>query len=676
MSYTTQSIKTLTGMEAVRRSLGVYLGDTVRDTAVREIIDNAADETSRGYGTRVDIIFHPDQSIEVRDDGRGLPVDTDPETGVNGIVKTLGTINSGSNFDSETITAGVHGIGASATTAISLRMDITSHRDGKAYRQQFRNGVPGEFAGDTFDPYAEFTETGDRPLTGERTDVKRGTHIRFLIDPDIAPDDELDIESIIFRARLLHTLTPGLNLTITAEGETSTFPALDDTGSHVSLDYVAGTAPKATFAGSTLYARNGKDEPLDYHVSFDTTLAVDETPKHVAVTNGVYNPDGGCHMDAVIKGISEAVSEKRVRNLDLNSGEPYPPATSFAATLNVVAAIRTPGPSYTAQDKRAMVYSRGMFNSLAAETSRQAQVWAAAPANADALRAWATTALEHARLTRRIESAKTEARTSRARAASGNLSMPDKLMPSGLVGRETNNEIFLVEGDSAANTATGARFPRHQAVFPFRGKVLNSLGEPLGSAPNPKGRTDRERRGYGMRRNAEFRDLETILGCGAREHCDPDKSRYSRIILACDADPDGGNITSQLLLMFYVNFRPLIESGMVYISQPPLHVITYKGGRVYALDDEERDQTLAQLRKDGATGIKVKRCKGLGEMLREEFRDTVTNPATRALKQVRATDDTFEDLTLFFKSGSSYAEGRRQLLDDMNRTTDLTALVD
>lgn len=674
MGYTTQDIKTLTGMEAVRLSLGVYLGQAVRDTAVREIIDNAADETARGYGTSTEIIFHDDNSIEVRDDGRGLPVDTDPDTGVNGIVKTLGTINSGSNFDKDTITAGVHGIGASATTAISLRMDVTSYRKGKAFTQQFRNGVPGKFEGTSFDPYAAFTELGDQPLKARRAHVDRGTHIRFFIDPDIAPDDKLDKDMVVFRARLLHALTPGLKLRIVDQEDN--FYESGSTGSNVALRLVTGSEPAGTFKGVTSYSRNGKDEPLEFDISFDVLNKLGDDQKHTVVTNGVFNPLGGCHIDAIVKGISEAVADKRVRNLDMREGESYPAAANFAATFSAVAAIRTPAPIYTAQDKMALAYSRGMYHALFTEAVKQATVWAATPMNTDQLRKWAQLALEHARLTRRIESAKAESQKSRSRADTGNLSMPDKLMPSGLVGRYTNNELFLVEGDSAANTATGARFPKYQAVFPFRGKVLNSLGEPLGSAPNPKGRGERDRKGFGMRRNEEFRNLETILGCGARENCDPEKCRYSRIILACDADPDGGNITSQILLMFYINFRPLIEQGMVYISRPPLHVITYKGGkRIYAIDDDHRDRVLEELESKKATGIKVKRCKGLGEMLRDEFSDTVTNPATRELEQVIDSEDTYDELVRFFKSGAAYAENRRTWLDEMNRSHDLTEIV-
>lgn len=660
--YSAASITTLDGIDHVRKRVRVYLGEDVRTTAAREVIDNACDEVARGHADKVMVVFHPDGSIEVTDNGRGVPVDFDSAAGLNGVVKALGTTMSGSNFDDTGAGSGTNGIGASATNAISDRFDVTVRRGGKQFVQRFRKGRPGHFAGEDFDPAAPFTRKDSENLTGVKAPrgSQNGTSVRFLFDPTIAVDAQLDQDDLAFRVGLTARLIEGMNLDLTRDGEQTSYSG--PYGADAALEFATSQKSVISFSGSYTFVTGDHERDVEWEVA----LSPVPEQKVVSAVNAVYTPDGGSHVTGALRAVGSALAAKRVRGLSLAKGEDYPSADDFAATCAIAVSIRTPAPTFIGQDKRKLD-ARALGNALERELTRQLTVWAASPANNAAVTAWAQLALTHARTSRKIDAARAAARASNKNASAGsNLSLPEKLLPSRKTGRGSGAEVFLCEGDSALGTVKDARYSDFQAAYPLRGKPINAHGRMLGSPVSPKAGT--------LRANEEFRAIEAVLGCGVQEACDPEKSRYDRVIFACDADVDGANISALLLEIFLGSFRPLLEEGMVYIAVPPLFIITTEDAneRIYCVTEADRDDAVERLKAEGRRKVEVQRCKGLGEMNPKEFRETVMNPETRTLIKIEVDDKAEDTLEMMF--GPS-AQARRDWIDEM-RDRGVTETVD
>lgn len=648
-TYTSADVTTLTPMEHIRLRPAVYLGGDIKTTAAREPIDNALDEIARGFASEAWVTIHDDSSIEIVDNGRGLPIDYDADAGINGIVKTLGTAMSGTNFDGDATGAGTNGVGASATNAISTRFSVRVWRDGKMYAQDFQAGVPGTFDdGGAYDPTAAFTPgTGGR-LRGTPAGAgapASGTLVRFTFDPDIAPESVLGVDDLMLRARLSATLTEGATLHLSypgPEGRVETTTTFG--GAAGALAMVTDAPAVLTAGGSFTINRTGQSGQAlgTSDVTFDLAAAPSDDQHVIAAVNSVYTPDGGSHVNKALRAIGAGAASRRIRGLSLSPGEEYPGADAFAATCAVALSVRTHAPRFVGQDKRSL-NDIALGNGIERELSRMVTQWAAIPANNEALTAWAGRALEWARVQRRVASTRAAARAARAKGASGtNLALPDKFLPSKLTGRGSGSEVHFCEGDSALSTLKAARYALFQAGFPLRGKPVNVWASTLTKA----------------RKNQEFRDIEAILGCGAGDACDPEACNFDRIIFTADADVDGYNIAASLIAMFSTHFRPLVDAGMVYISTPPLFIVTARGGhRIYCVDDNDRDAAVASLRADGAADIRVQRCKGLGEMDAKDFRATVMDPQQRMLMQITPlTQDDLAELEIVF---GGTADGRR-----------------
>lgn len=670
-TVTTADIDTYEGMDHIRLAPSMWLGDTIRTTAAREIVDNAVDEIVRGYASTVTLLFHSDGSLEVRDDGRGLPVDFKAKENKNGIVLTLGTAMSGSNFRAEgAATAGTHGVGASGTNAISRRFDVTVFQNGKCYRQCFKEGKPGHFDSDDFDPDAPFTLAEGEKLKGQKIPPgfpEHGTWVRFFFDPTIDSDDELDREMLIFRAKMMCYLTPGMTLVIAKDGDdddaVQTY-SFADSGAHTALEQVTGQTAMIRLDGDFTFGAENRA------ASYDLALTPADEQRHVAATNGVYTPDGGSHVDPVFKAVGEALSSKQLRGLKRGVGEPYPSAADFAATCSMAINFRMKNARYTSQEKRALQSNRVLSNALRKELTHKLTIWAASPANSASLTTWAERALEHARTVRKIEDVRKAARDKRNKAGQGtNLSLPEKLLPCKETGRGSGAELFICEGDSALGTVKDSRYSSFQAAYPLRGKPINSYGMLLGSSGGAGKSGGRKT----LRSNEEYRALEAIIGCGVREACDPENSRYDRIIFATDADVDGYNISALLLQMFWDSYKPLLDEGMIYIAVPPLFIVTTdKDERIYCVTEDDRDETISELKAKGRKKIEIQRCKGLGEMDPPDFRKTVMNPETRTLIQITVDEDAEGNLAVQFGPD---AQPRRDWIDKM-RSRGLTETVD
>ena len=671
MSYTTKDIITKTDRDHIRHRTGMYLGkESPKTVAFREIIDNATDEVAAHYGNHVTITLHPDNSFEVEDNGRGLPIDYDTAEHKNGIVKTIGTARSGGKFNDTTgiKSAGLNGIGASACNFISSRFDVTVYRDGKQYTQQFHEGIPGHFAGKNFDPNATFTPQPDAQLTGTKTTHKEnGTRIRFLFDPTVAAGTDIRVDDILFRAQCTARIVDNLHLTI-INNSTTNYPE------HLTADYT-GTAGADTLL-DYLYTHQGNTLDTDPTVfdgsttftlgsEGDTTVtyAVAMAPaegesQHWGFFNAIYTPDGGAHTTGMLKGVGGALADRAslLRGLKMSRGEQPPENDDFTGTLSMCIVAWAQGDLFSSQSKT-KVDSTTLRNALVKDITSKVGGWANSPGNIDQVRKLSESALEFARARRSVESAKKRARSkNKARSLGENLSLPGKLVPSRFTGRGSGAELFLAEGDSALGSIKAARNSDYQAAFPLRGKPLNAYRLAVSKA----------------RKNKEFVAIETLLGCGVGEKCDPEKCRYDRIMLCADADADGLGIQSLLIAMFYTHFRPLLEEGMVFITQPPLFVVSKGSTRLYALDEEQRDDCVHRL--EGVKGrLQVIRCKGLGEMNAEDMWETTMNPEDRVLMQVSVADAeaTVGALDVLF---AGEAEGRREWIEGVTAVQDLSEL--
>lgn len=673
MSYTAADITELDDVQHTRLRPAVNLGQDVLNTAMREIVDNAVEEVadpSHG-GSTVTITLHADSSVTVADDGRGLPVDTDRKTGKNGIVKTLGTARAGGKFsehtDAVSTGAGLNGIGAAAAVFISARTDVTVRREGKTYTQCFRGGYPGVFEGTDFDPKAPFVRDDTQKLRGvsNRAPRDHGTAVRILFDPKVAPDCAIDINEVLLRAHAAARMCPGVHLQVINEGWPGEIPELVaqpftgpwGTDSLLDLMCAAGGAPKPELQllveGSGSYTTGRGQTPMRWSVAAGPA----EPATIAAFCNTVRTVNGGSHLSAAIKGLTDALADKssRMRDLGLAKGEEGPEPQDFAAVTALAVDTRAPDVSWDSQAKTA-VSSRSLNLAMAPEVARAVSVWAASPANSAAISTWTKLALESARARRSAEGAKARSRAaSKAKGLGTNLSLPPKLLPSRESGRGSGAELFICEGDSALGTVRSARDATFQAAFPLKGKPPNTFGWTATKA----------------RTKEEFDAIERIVGCGLREHCDPEKSRYDRILFASDADPDGANINSSLLSMFLDFHRPLVEAGMVFVTLPPLFVVYNPDTRIYCQDESERDEAVARLKATSKKKVEVQRNKGLGEMNADDFWNTVLDPAQRTVYRI-SPDDKEKDLHHILFGGP--AEGRRDWMAAAAARIDTAAL--
>ena len=674
MSYTAADITELDDVQHTRLRPAVNLGQDVRNTALREIVDNAIEEVSvpAHGGSTVTIVLHADSSVTVSDDGRGLPVDSDPATGKNGVVKTLGTARAGGKFSEHTDAAGtgagLNGIGAAAAVFISARADVHVRRGGKTFTQCFGRGYPGVYAGDAFDPDADFTRDDTQTLQGvaNRAPKAHGTSVRILFDPDVAPDSAIDIGEVLLRAHASARMCPGVHLRVIDEGWplgevpdqlTRAFDGPWGTDALLALMCTAAGTPQPEVElmveGSGTYTTGRGATPMRWSLAAGPA----EPATVSAFCNTVRTPGGGSHLTAAMKGLSEALAERagRVRDLGLAKGESGPEAQDFAAVTALAVDTRAPDVSWDSQAKTT-VSSRSLNLAMTPEVARAVTVWAASPANSAAVATWSKLALEMARARRSAEGAKERSRAaSKAKGLGTNLSLPPKLLPSRESGRGSGAELFICEGDSALSTVKAARDATFQAAFPLKGKPPNTFGWTSTKA----------------RSKEEFDAIERILGCGVRDHCDPEKCRYDRILFASDADPDGGNINSSLISMFLDFYRPLVAAGLVYVTLPPLFVVYDAETRIYCQDEAERDEAVARLRATSKRKVEVQRNKGLGEMNADDFWNTVLDPAQRTVYRISPDDKALElHYTLF----GGPPEGRRDWMAAAAARIDTAAL--
>ncbi|WKX72995.1 type IIA DNA topoisomerase subunit B [Streptomyces sp. XD-27] len=649
-NYTARHLLVLEGLEAVRKRPGMYIGSTDSRGLMHclwEIIDNSVDEALGGCCDRIDVILHEDGSVEVRDNGRGIPVDVEPKTGLSGVEVVMTKLHAGGKFGGGSYAAsgGLHGVGASVVNALSARLDVEVDRYGKTHSISFRRGVPGIFT--ESGPDAPF-DPANGLLKGKRVPKTRtGTRVRYWADRQIfLKDAKLSLETLHARARQTAFLVPGLTIVVrdqrALEGQEG--PAEEtfryDGGISEFCDYLAQdkavcdvlrltgqgtfkeTVPVLDDRGhmtpTEVTRELGVDIALRWGTGYDTAVK--------SFVNIIATPKGGTHVAGFERAITRTVNEVLRSAKLLRVAEDDVVKDDAMEGLTAVVTVRLAEPQFEGQTKEVLgtsAASRIVANVVAKElktflTSTKRDAKQQARAVLEKVVAAARTRI----------AARQHKEAQRRKTALESSSLPAKLADcrSDDVDR---SELFIVEGDSALGTAKLARNSEFQALLPIRGKILNVQKSSVSD----------------MLKNAECGAIIQVIGAGSGRTFDIDQARYGKVIFLADADVDGAHIRCLLLTLFQRYMRPMVEQGRVFSAVPPLHrieLINPKKGQdkyVYTYSDGELQETLLDLqRRNVRFKDSIQRYKGLGEMDADQLAETTMDPRHRTLRRINISD--------------------------------------
>ncbi|WP_344918426.1 DNA topoisomerase IV subunit B [Streptosporangium oxazolinicum] len=644
--YTARHLSVLEGLEAVRKRPGMYIGSTDSRGLMHclwEIVDNGVDEALAGYCSRIEVELHPDGSIEVRDDGRGIPVDVEPKSGLAGVELVYTKLHAGGKFGGGSYGAsgGLHGVGASVVNALSSRLDVEVDRDGRIHEISFRRGVPGVFDGDG--PKAKFKKKSGLRDGGAAAKNVTGTRVRFWVDHQIfLPDAEVSLDEIHVRLRQTAFLVPGLTLAVRdSRGEESVeeefhfdggisefteFLARDEAVCDVmrlrGTGHFHETVPVLDDLGHMTPTEVQRELTVDVAVRWGK--GYDNTVR--SFVNVIATPKGGTHVNgferALVRTLNEQLRETRL----LKNGDAPVTREDIMEGLTAVVTVRVPEPQFEGQTKEVLGTSAAS-RIVAHVVSRELKELLANPSrNAKPqLRA----VLEKIVAAAKARIAAREHRDNqRRKTALENSALPAKLVDcrSDEVDR---SELFIVEGDSALGTARAARNSEFQALLPIRGKILNVQKASVAD----------------MLKNAECAAIIQVIGAGSGRSFDIEAARYGKVILMADADVDGAHIRCLLLTLFHRYMKPMVEAGRVFAAVPPLHRIEVTnptrghGKYVYCYSDAELQRVLRDLERRGKRWKDpIQRYKGLGEMDADQLAETTMEPRHRTLRRVRIED--------------------------------------
>ncbi|OOE88431.1 DNA topoisomerase IV subunit B [Salinivibrio sharmensis] len=625
-NYNAGSIEVLNGLEPVRRRPGMYTDTSRPNHLGQEVIDNSVDEALAGHASKIDVILHADQSLEVIDDGRGMPVDIHPEEGVSGVELILCKLHAGGKFSNKSyqFSGGLHGVGISVVNALSHRVEITVKRDGQVYDIAFENG----------DKVQDLTVTG---TCGRRN---RGTRVHFWPDGQFFDSDKFSLSRLKTILKAKAVLCPGLtvNLTDKNTNETSSWCYQDGLKDYLA-DSVKGyeVLPETPFIGEF----SGQTEAADWAVIWLPEGGELTTESYV---NLIPTAQGGTHVNGLRQGMLEAMREFcEFRNL-LPRGVKLT-ADDIWERCAYVLSVKIQDPQFAGQTKERLS-SRQCAAFVSGVVKDAFSLWLNERPHLAERLAEVCIASAH----RRMRAAK---KVVRKKVASGP-ALPGKLTDCAMQD-SSRTELFLVEGDSAGGSAKQARDREFQAVMPLRGKILNtwevSADQVLASQ--------------------EVHDISVALGI------DPDSGdlgnlRYDKICILADADSDGLHIATLLCALFMQHFRALVQVGHVYVAMPPLYRIDCGKEVFYALDEDEKAGILERLSNKRGK-INVQRFKGLGEMNPLQLRETTMDPNTRRLVQLTIDDDEQTQQLMDMLLGKKRAEDRRHWLQQKG---DMAELID
>ncbi|MBV2363609.1 type IIA DNA topoisomerase subunit B [Streptomonospora nanhaiensis] len=648
--YSARHLSVLEGLEAVRKRPGMYIGSTDSRGLTHcmwEIIDNSVDEALGGYCTRIDVVLHRDGSVEVRDNGRGIPVDIEPRSGLSGVELVMTKLHAGGKFGTGAYTAsgGLHGVGASVVNALSARLDVEVDLQGHTHAMSFRRGIPGRFAEPG--PDADFTPASGLEKTRRVAKKVTGTRIRFWADRQIfLKDADITRESLLDRARQTAFLIPGLTIAVRDErdpeapafeeefrfdggiGEFCAYLAPDEAVNDVlriqGTGHFTETVPVLDDQGHM--TPTDVDRRLDVDIALRWGTGYETTAR--SFVNVIATPKGGTHMAGFERALVRVVNDQLRATKLLKTNDDPVTKEDVLEGLTAVVTVRLPEPQFEGQTKEILGTSAAS-RIVSQVVGKELRTFLTSTKRTEKQQARAVLEKIVNAAKARI-AARQQRETQRRKNALESSALPAKLVDCRSEGLE-RSELFIVEGDSALGTAKLARDSEFQALLPIRGKILNVQKSSLSD----------------MLKNAECAAILQVIGAGSGRSFDLDAARYGRVILMADADVDGAHIRCLLLTLFYRYMRPMLEAGRVFAAVPPLHRIELTNIRrkrgakpedryVYTYSDAELHRKLLELEKKGMSWKEpVQRYKGLGEMDADQLAETTMDPRHRTLRRIR-----------------------------------------
>ena len=660
--YTARHLSVLEGLEAVRKRPGMYIGTTDSRGLMHclwEIIDNSVDEALAGHGDRIEVVLHADSSVEVRDNGRGVPVDVEPKTGLTGVEVVFTKLHAGGKFGGGSYAAsgGLHGVGASVVNALSARLDVEVDRGGRTHRMTFHRGEPGVF--DDRDgrspesPFEPFVSGSELAVVGKVAKAVTGTRVRYWADRQIFPKTAVfSYDELVTRARQTSFLVPGLAITVRDErglpGTPGEHGPHEETFLHSGgvVDFVDHLAPDApvtdvwhlrgegTFTETVpVLDDRGHMTPQEVTRTCEVDVAVRWGTGYAtevrSFVNIIATPKGGTHLAGFEAGLLKTVraqvaaNARRLKISTKDSATERVEKEDVLAGLTAVVTVRLAEPQFEGQTKE--VLGTGPVRGIVARVLEK-ELTAVLESSKREHKAQAALLLDKVvgEMRARV-SARKQKEISRRKNALESSTLPAKLADC-RIDDVSRSELFIVEGDSALGTAKLARSSDFQALLPIRGKILNVQKASVGD----------------MLKNAECASIIQVIGAGSGRTFDLEAARYGKIVLMTDADVDGAHIRTLLLTLFFRYMRPLVEDGRVYAAVPPLHRIEVIGGGsrkneyVYTYSEAELTATLKKLQRSGRRyKDDIQRYKGLGEMDADQLAETTMDPRHRTLRRVR-----------------------------------------
>lgn len=676
--YSARHLSVLEGLEAVRKRPGMYIGSTDSRGLMHclwEIIDNSVDETLAGFGNTIDVILHSDDSVEVRDRARGIPVDIEPKTGLTGVEVVFTKLHAGGKFGSGSYAAsgGLHGVGASVVNALSARLDVEVDRGGKTYAMSFRRGEPGIFDDSkgigAESPFTPFENESILREIGKVAKGVSGTRVRYWTDPQIfIKDARFELDDLIGRARQTAFLVSGLSLSVRDErgsepqehkfkfdGGLTEFAeflakdtALTNTWSIVGDGAYSETIPVLDESGNMVSREVERSCAVEVAIRWGT--GYDSELK--SFVNIIATPKGGTHVAGFEAGLMKAIRAQIDANArKLKLGNDKVEKEDILAGMTAVVSVRIAEPQFEGQTKE--ILGTPAVRNIVTNVVAKALTERLTSSKRDD-KAHSALLLEKivAETKSRI-SARTHKETQRRKNALESSSLPTKLVDCRT--QETDvSELFIVEGDSALGTAKLARNSEYQALLPIRGKILNVQKASVAD----------------MLSNTECASILQVIGAGSGRSFELELARYGKVILMSDADVDGAHIRTLLLTLFFRYMRPLVEAGRVFAAVPPLHrVVVINAGTkanetLYTYSQAELESVLSKLASQGKRYQEpIQRYKGLGEMDADQLAETTMDREHRTLRRVRVEDAAAAERVFELLMGNDVSPRRDFIID-------------